>query len=868
MIEIKELTKVYRSKSGGSCVALDHISFSLPDKGCVFIIGKSGSGKSTLLNMLGCLDTITSGDIIENGRSFANLKVSEQVYYRNSTIGFIFQDFHLLDNLTIFENIMISLQLQGEHDKERVLKVLKDTGLEDFANRFPKELSGGQKQRVAIARALVKSPKILLADEPTGNLDSKTTLQILDLLKELSKEKLVVIVSHNLNNAHAYADEIIELSEGKILQHVKRNQDFDSSLRVEDETLIIPSEQTFSDENIKAISAKMKSGKVRSVKQAKGLFSPCKENVKVPKVSPTPFEKKHLKLKDTAALSWKFARRSWLKMGIYSLLVAALMALLTISQLVMNFNGGEVVANEMAKRNLACNSFIKNENGTYESVDTQYLVNIEDGDIQKFYDAGYEGKIYPLINYSLYLASDNTPVHQKKLDIKIQPYEIDATSGVLITDESFLEKIFGELEYIAKLEEAQPYGIYLTDFIADACLIQHSDKIKSYNDLLGYYNKFTKHCYGYINGIIKTGYKERYGDILEKLTNPLTPKTEVETLSKSDKCIAFCDEICQYLSVAYSFNPNFVEDVVRSGVRQFTGSGNSTFEYNNKEYKYIESYFSNDIMDENLTLNDNEVYMNYDTYNKLFGTTYTKNNFNLFTPHEVKFSYYNCCDENKSNKKAEITLKFMGLHNGYTLFADNIFQEIQPIQMFTFGLYFDNGSQTEIFINTADQNGFLPNSTIASSIATMARVVKVFSKLFSFIFIILCACILAILIQFSVKNVKDKIKEIGVIKALGGRGKDLMFIFGFQTLVVGVLMTLLFVGLSFLFVNFSNSILAFSLVRLAKNSLVLNLSFLSVKWQYLLLDCLLAFGIIVVSFIIPMLLLRAIKPTKVIKANE
>ena len=124
MIEVKELTKIYKSKKGENCVALDHVSFSLPDKGFVFIIGKSGSGKSTLLNMLGCLDTITSGDIIENGKSLANIKVSEQTFYRNSTIGFIFQDFHLLDNLTIFENIMLSLQLQGEHDKEKVLKIL------------------------------------------------------------------------------------------------------------------------------------------------------------------------------------------------------------------------------------------------------------------------------------------------------------------------------------------------------------------------------------------------------------------------------------------------------------------------------------------------------------------------------------------------------------------------------------------------------------------------------------------------------------------------------------------------------------------------------------------------------------------------
>lgn len=201
MIEVKELCKVYKSQKGGKWVALDHISFTLPDKGFIFVIGKSGSGKTTLLSLLGGLDTITSGDIIENGINVSKLSLKEQVYYRNSTVGFIFQDFHLIETLTIYENIMLALNLQGQEDNQKVLKALKDTDLEDYATRYPKELSGGQKQRVAIARALVKKPKILLSDEPTGNLDSKTTKQILNLLKEQAKEKLVIIVSHNLNDA-------------------------------------------------------------------------------------------------------------------------------------------------------------------------------------------------------------------------------------------------------------------------------------------------------------------------------------------------------------------------------------------------------------------------------------------------------------------------------------------------------------------------------------------------------------------------------------------------------------------------------------------------------------------------------------------
>ena len=223
MIKISNLTKIYKSKKKNNCVALDNISFNLPDKGLVFIIGKSGSGKSTLLNLLGGLDSKTSGSINVYGNEITNYNDNKLISYRSSMVGFIFQDFHLLDDLTVEENVGISLKLQRNYDKQKIKEVLKQVDLEGYENRYPNELSGGQKQRVAIARALVKNPNIILADEPTGNLDSNTTRQIIELIKEISKDKLVIIVSHNLYDAYEYADRIIELSNGKILNDLELN---------------------------------------------------------------------------------------------------------------------------------------------------------------------------------------------------------------------------------------------------------------------------------------------------------------------------------------------------------------------------------------------------------------------------------------------------------------------------------------------------------------------------------------------------------------------------------------------------------------------------------------------------------------------
>ena len=178
MIKISNLTKVYRSKKRKSCRAIDDISLTLPDSGFIFVLGKSGSGKSTLLNLIGGLDNITSGKIEVDGNDLATFKEKDFCNYRNSHLGFIFQDYHLIDELTVYENIALSLNLIREKDGGRIKKALEKVELSGYEDRYPTELSGGERQRVAIARAIVKNPKIILADEPTGNLDTQTATSI------------------------------------------------------------------------------------------------------------------------------------------------------------------------------------------------------------------------------------------------------------------------------------------------------------------------------------------------------------------------------------------------------------------------------------------------------------------------------------------------------------------------------------------------------------------------------------------------------------------------------------------------------------------------------------------------------------------
>lgn len=218
---VKNLSKVYGNskKDEAEVKALDNASFSVNKGELVFVLGPSGAGKSTLLNILGGMDKATSGDYILDGKNVTKMNEKELSKFRRNDIGFVFQFYNLMPSLTAYENVYIASSLVDKH--YNALKMLELVGLKDKAKNFPSQLSGGQQQRVAIARALVKNPTLLLCDEPTGALDSKTGAQILNLLYKVAKEeqKTVIVVTHN-RALTVCADRIIEIQDGKVVSNL------------------------------------------------------------------------------------------------------------------------------------------------------------------------------------------------------------------------------------------------------------------------------------------------------------------------------------------------------------------------------------------------------------------------------------------------------------------------------------------------------------------------------------------------------------------------------------------------------------------------------------------------------------------------
>ena len=875
MIEFKKLRKVYKSRNGGKCVALKDIDLQLPDTGLVFIIGKSGSGKSTLLNLLGGLDTITSGDIVADGNSLSTFKKKDFENYRSSYIGFIFQHYYLLEELTVKQNVELAMGIIGKDNQNKVNDLLEKVGLAGYEDRYPKELSGGQQQRVAIARALVKDPKLILGDELTGNLDHKTSVDILNVLKEISKEKLVIIVSHNLDEADQFADRVIELHDGIILRDRTRITAKQYDFTIKGNVAYLPYFRDLTPEETKILEAGLRSGRIKDIVQRDDGFVTStypKKSVRKHLLSRCNFHKKRKR-----QYTGIYTGKGFIGKSLTVLIVTLMILCVSVFSSMHKIEHSEVPYDSSEKYVSLVKGGLENpSNGIFSASYYRVL----DEEIEKA-ESISGAKVYKLLGISTSITGSSSTAGSTQSDMRrnFRGFYILETYGTLLCDEQFLIDKYGKGGAVEYVEGSDPYsdeipGVsIITDYTADALIKLNPDKYTSYEDIFTY-EKAT--------AIVKTGYKERYAEII-KAYDEYKGDDEYESLwhdlSRSSPLFEeYLREIVYSLGINYTFNEDFVGDIFANPKRTTGTVRHVVFERDGKVYPEElkttlgVSYGSyKDSAGNKITVQNGQMKMAYDKYNSIFGTAYTLTNYSTdFKPHKVTMKVY---DRNVEGgvMLCEMEFEIIGLVSASVTSGTRIgkddFNKLKEYQIQTIGLYVENNENVGAVISELSTLEYAPKSIAFDAIAGINKILTVFVPLFKLIAGGLYIFIAVYLINYAMQTIKKNYFQIGVFRSFGANNFDVGNIFITGVVLTGLAIAVLSVGFAPLIVDMYNAILVESF------ALVLNTNAFDIRvinmpdW----LPIVNAIGVVVLtaaSAIISLLVIKNLKPIEIIRAKD
>jgi len=882
VITVTKLTKVYTDHDKKSLTALKNISFKLPDKGLIFITGKSGSGKSTLLNMLGGLDNITRGDIIADGNRLSEFTPADYDRYRNSYIGFIFQDYCLLDDLTIQQNIELVLDLNHQQDKSIIKHILDKVHLPNCENRYPRELSGGQKQRVAIARALVKDPYLILADEPTGNLDSKTAKQIMKILKDLSKTRLVVVVSHNLEDAEEYGDRIIELADGEIIRDEQKMEGYEDKLELINGKMILPHFKEITQEEIDMMNTWQKKGQIYEYEQRQDGFYPTNNEVIVSnKIVKT--EKSKLSFGKSIKLAGLFLKRRRLSFLLTSLIITCIVAVLGICQFFVAFDYHQAINDAVVSEGqdvlVAYKSKYINED--FDLYNTTFIFDISDNDIKAFDETEYDSDYYRLYNDALHISGASQLLRQEirlYAETNLKNFYLLESYGTLSCSEQYLKNIFGNgdnVEYYGNPIE-KSYGIIITDYVADSMIYHSNGKYETYDDLLGLFYENSNDYSHYINAIIETNYEQKFSAFKDKLMNEYSTKVLLDKntdIYEGKQFLEFSNYVEKYLGLSYTFNNNYIADSITVNAKNFVrvdysyvgSEGIESPHYFDSLLGYLDT--DNSYID--IELDTSEIALSVKSYNAIFNTDYDNTNIDSYAGDSIiEISKFSRFKNNNDTSKITKTLKVKKLfdsNSNIVIFDQTDFLDFRSVEVINHALYFDDVSNISYVYHAVSDNAFIMDSIAFNSLGGVIDVVKVFEDFFKIINIGLYFACLLLLMNFGAGNIRKRKYEIGVIKAIGGQTKELGKIFVVQVVSVGIIVCLLSSVVVYLLSGLVNSVLSDAMLYFIKNETLSNLSIIQFNPIVLCLDILMILGITFVSSFIQLYSLHKIKPINIIK---
>ena len=858
MIKIDNVSRLYPGEP--PVKALDEVNLTFPEKGMVFIIGKSGSGKSTMLNILAGFDKPTMGDIVFNGRKLNELSYVELDYYRNSTIGFIFQDYCLVETFTAYQNIRMSYDYQNKKaSKKEMDEILASVGMEGYGKRLPKQLSAGQKQRIAIARALAKDPKVLLADEPTGNLDSKTTVQILDLLKEISKERLVIIVSHNKNDAVKYGDRIIELSNGKVKSDKCRNENFDNTYKSFDNEVTLPAKGRLTDEQLAEINEKIKKNKGK-IKLSKELD----EFLDYPNLDDSNEKYESVKTKmgwlNVLKYSWLFFKNHLLSFALVIMIVTCLIVTLSISIQFANYNGDlqyqEIVENKEFKSMIIRD---KSEKEIEDNNLDDYLIELTDERKEQLLN-NYNVNSYDIYSYELPIFRNGA--YYMKADLG--KGNILSVNNLVVCDDDLLNLLFadenGEIKLLAGEIKPDGDGIIISDYVADLLRLAFGHYgLNNYDALIREETHLSKYYNVKIDAIIDTNYREVHKEALDKVN--------AGSVDEVDEAFTeFFEDVCVRLSLAYTINPNYYKNYVESIKtveydNQYTSAYKQLIKANDKnsEKKNIKIYLYRSDM------NEDEIILDATVYNHLFDKNCTASDKSDFEQKTVTLSLYDTSENCYLEKEFKvIDINFTGSTGiSYVHLAKIVDGNFHRI-----GLYVEDPNVLGDLTAFVIDNDMYIDSSRLTVVQKAIAVVMVFDDLFSLLMILMIVAIVALIVIHTINTLNKNIYNIGVSRSMGAHMSEMGVIFSVQMIVFGLLIIVCSMIADYYSTNIINDIITKAIPRIVDLPGTDQITY--VFYNPLITAVCSGFIMLltIIAIIVPIIAIRVMNPVNIIKSRQ
>lgn len=867
MLELVDVTKKYKTK-GAEVKALNSVSITFPSSGLVFISGKSGCGKTTMLNVIGGLDGIDAGEIFVQDKKFSEFSTAEYDAYRNTFIGFIFQEYNLLPEFSVEKNIKLAMELQGkEIDENELDKLLSDVEISDLKKRKISELSGGQRQRVAIARALVKGPRIIMADEPTGALDQATGIQVLEILKKLSKDKLIIVVSHDLEFAEKYADRIITLVDGQVEKDVSFvEKEIEPGLIENEDTLFVRAGTKLSGEEKETLATAVYERKKIEVIKNLNYREKQPTGTVVRDIEPSQaLQKSKMKLKSAAAIGVKSVAVKPVRLFITVLISALAFAVFALFDTIANFNVPSVLKNQLK------NSFSKTVVTTAD-----YVIDAEKGDsyavkvsqsVLEDMEKETGGKVKGIYNLSN-STSQTLKISEIALsDVVVgKNYYTNAINGFIEFDEKEINEdgkfkdfnytlAYGEYPKLVyengALVEESLYQVAISTYLADSIMFYlkgaplNGIQISDYENFLG--AKVTVDSQAYtIVGLVDCGKIPDKYDALRSST-PYSIKTK--TLLDDYK--AYIDAGAQKCFFMANGFLNTQKSARRMQSIYTLGNAKATISLSeNKTTKQVEKYVYNvaecneknilpfDGENAEFTLGDNEILIHHKQLSDLFASQIKKleseerayvnsliSTIEKGTAEEntdvlktilskLKLDGKTACvntvlslRSTTTGKKIEKEVKIVGVYFGidperftsvseYKLMMNkNLMKEIN--------VYSGQGDYSKLLFSErsmrfgvsalakymTSENGFALNwynNSILTLIKENQAVIRQVADLFLYVAIALALFSVFMLYNYMSTSIANKKRSVGVLRALGAGGKDILYTFLTESLLISV----------------------------------------------------------------------------------